>query len=220
MRQFVPSYRGAPWPDGASVLHVYARPDRSEPALARLLAACAQAMAPYPITPQNELLHCTIEMIADTTSDTITEPDRAALTRALTRHLRDTPPLHLTAGSPIANSAGALLDLHPDGDLLALRERVRQAIHETRGPGALLHHGGRPHLSLGYAYDTASSDTLQSALRRISPSHVPLTIDAVELLDVTWTRQPRPAGLSGWTMSWTPVATIPLPSGATERHNA
>ncbi|MGK4581760.1 2'-5' RNA ligase family protein [Kitasatospora sp. HPMI-4] len=220
MQKFVPSFQGAPWPDGARVLHVYARPNRSEPALARLLAACTEAMAPYPITAQAELLHCTIEMVADTTSDTITGPDRTALTAALNRHLAGTAPLQLTAGSPIANRAGALLDLHPDDELLALRERVREAIRETRGPGALLHHGGRPHITLGYAWDHSDSDSLQSALRRICPSHVPLTISAVELLDVTWSQQPRPGGQSGWTMSWTPVATIPLPGPATEPESA
>ncbi|MFI9332113.1 2'-5' RNA ligase family protein [Kitasatospora sp. NPDC052868] len=212
MERFVPRFQGSPWPDsGARVLHVYAVPDlTAHPALARLVTTCHTAMAPFPITPMDTTLHCTVEMVADTTSDTITPAERQALADALHRHLADTTPIQATVGSPIANKAGAFLDVHPDGDLTALRTRVRAAVSEVRGPGALLHDGGRPHISLGYAYDAASSDALQTELRRISPSHAPVTFDSVELLDVLWCRQPRPGGRTAWELSWEKVTSIPL----------
>ncbi|MEU4113353.1 2'-5' RNA ligase family protein [Kitasatospora sp. NPDC028055] len=213
MERFVPKFQGADWPDGgARALHVYAVPDlTAHPDLARLVGECHEAMAGFPITPMTGTLHCTIEMIADTTSDKITDTEREVLVDALHRHLADVGPLQVTVGSPVANKAGGYLDLHPDGELVTLRQRVREAISEVRGPGALVHTGGRPHISLGYAYDTASSDALQTALRRISPSHAPLRIAGVELLDVLWRQQPRPGGGTAWELSWEPVATIPLP---------
>lgn len=65
-------------------------------------------------------------------------------------------------------------------------------------------------------YADGDSDALQSALRRISPSHAPVTITAVELLDVRF-RQAPVLGTAGglaegtaWELSWEPVATIAL----------
>ncbi|MFD9692066.1 hypothetical protein ACFWXO_40595 [Kitasatospora sp. NPDC059088] len=216
MEKFVPKFQGAPWPDGARVLHVYAVPDlQADLALARLVGDCREAMSPYPITPLGDgTLHCTIEMVADTTADKITPEERDDLVAALHTHLAFTGPLEVTAGSPIANRAGAFLDLGPDESLVDLRERVRDAIHEVRGPGALLHNGGRHHISLGYAWADASSGALQTALRKISPSHASVRFSALRLLDVTFQQFPRPGGESAWELSWEPVATIPLAGGS------
>ncbi|GAA1382735.1 hypothetical protein GCM10009639_02240 [Kitasatospora putterlickiae] len=215
MEKFVPKFQGAPWPDGARVLHVYAVPDpRADHGLANLVGECRAAMRPYPITPLgDDTLHCTLDMIADTTSDGITDEERADLVTALREHLADTRPFEVTAGSPIAGRGGAFLDLSPDHALVELRERVRDAIRRTRGPGALLHDGGRPHISLGYAWSDASSDALQSVLRRISPSHAPVRVRDVRLLDVLFRQHPRPGGESAWQLSWSMVATIPLTGG-------
>ncbi|MER7701467.1 2'-5' RNA ligase family protein [Kitasatospora sp. NPDC097605] len=215
MEKFVPKFQGAPWPDGARVLHVYAVPDLgTDLDLARLVDECRAAMRPHPITPMDDgTLHCTLDMIADTTSDRITAEERADLVAALRDHLAGTRPFEVTAGSPIASRAGAFLDLSPDHALFDLRERVRDAIRRTRGPGALLHDGGRPHISLGYAWSDASSDALQSVFRRISPSHVPLRIRDVHLLDVRFQQHPRPGDETAWQLSWSPVAIIPLAHG-------
>ncbi len=212
MERFVPKFQGEDWPaGGARVVHVYAVPDlAAHPELAQLVAACHEAMAAFPVTPMVGTLHCTVEMIADTTSDKITSAEREALVDALHRHLVGTGPVQVTVGSPVANKAGGYLDCYPDDELVALRRHVRDAIQEVRGPGALVHVGGRPHLSLGYAFDTASSDALQAELRRISPSHAPLRIASVELLDVLWCQQPRPGSGPAWELSWEPVASIPL----------
>ncbi|MEV6957572.1 2'-5' RNA ligase family protein [Streptomyces sp. NPDC051183] len=185
-------------------------------ALARLVGECREAMRPFPITPtDDDTLHCTIEMVADTTADKITAEERDELATALREHLTGAGPLEVTAGSPVANRAGAFLDLSPDEGLVDLKERVRAAIREVRGHGALLHDGGRPHMSLGYAWAEASSDTLQTALRRISPSHTPFHITELRLLDVLFQQGPRPGGQTAWELSWESVATIPLAHGST-----
>ncbi|MFJ5071539.1 hypothetical protein ACIQC7_34495 [Kitasatospora sp. NPDC088556] len=212
MERFVPHFQKAPWPDGARVLHIYAVLGLEDnPALARLVRACHTAMLPFPITPLGDgALHCTLEMVADTTADKITAEERDALLDALRKHLAGAGELDLVAGSPVANRAGAFLDLSPDDGLLDLRERIRAAIREVRGPGALLHDGGRPHISLGYSWATASSDELQTALRRISPSHAPVHVSGVQLLDVQFRQHPRPNGQTAWELSWEPVAELPL----------
>ncbi|MEU4300285.1 hypothetical protein [Kitasatospora aureofaciens] len=216
MEKFVPKFQGAPWPDGARVLHVYAVPNlQTDLPLARLVNECRDAMTPYPITPiGDDTLHCTIEMVADTTADKIAPEERDDLVAALHTHLAFTGPLEVTAGSPIANRAGAFLDLSPDERMVDLREHVRNAIREVRGPGALLHDGGRHHISLGYAWAEASSDALQTALRRISPSHVPVRFTALQLLDVQFQQVPRPGGELAWELTWEPVAAISLNNGS------
>ncbi|MFD7907294.1 2'-5' RNA ligase family protein [Kitasatospora sp. NPDC059747] len=213
MEKFVPKFQGAPWPDGARVLHVYAVPDQAaHPPLARLVAECHEAMRPFPITPLVDgTLHCTVEMVADTTADKITTDERDDLLTALHEHLATAGPLEVVVGSPIANRAGAFLDVSPDDGLVDLRERVRDAIREVRGPGALLHNGGRPHISLGYAWAEASSDALQTALRRISPSHVPVRFTGLHLLDVLFEERPRPQGETAWELSWETVGTVAFP---------
>ncbi|MCC9309153.1 hypothetical protein LN042_19040 [Kitasatospora sp. RB6PN24] len=216
MERFIPQYQGTPWIDGASVLHVYACPQlEHEPALARLVGACRDAMRPFPITVMgDDTLHCTIEMVADTTADKISAEERGALVAALREHVASIGPVQVTLGSPIANRTGALLDVAPDEGLLALRERVREAIRSVRGPGALLHDGGRLHVSLGYSWAEGSSDALQTALRQISPSHAVVRFTDLHLLDVQFQQRPRANGASAWELSWQPVATIALPGPA------
>ncbi|MER5210980.1 hypothetical protein ABT063_10455 [Streptomyces sp. NPDC002838] len=97
---------------------------------------------------------------------------------------------------------------------VALIERIRSAIRKARGDEALQYSGGRPHISLGYSYGSASSDPLNSELRnRVIPRRATLFVDRVHLLDVAWTFD---EDLGGWRMTWEPVAEIPLaaePSG-------
>ncbi|MFK0154324.1 2'-5' RNA ligase family protein [Streptomyces sp. NPDC090493] len=212
MRKFVPQFQQAPWRDGARILHAYLLPDLSvDHGLARLTTACHEAMRPYPITLLNGgLLHTTVEMVADTTADHVTAAERQDLIEALRHRLTDTAPFQVHAGSPIANRAGALLDLTPDEPLTDLKGRVQDAFVEARGPAVIQHDGGRPHMSLGYSWDSADSDPLQSALRRISPSHAPVHVDRVHLVEVEFREHARGNGKSAWEISWDPVSVIRL----------
>ncbi|MGW1194452.1 2'-5' RNA ligase family protein [Streptomyces sp. NPDC002536] len=212
MRKFIPQFQGAAWADGMRVLHAYLLPDLTvDRHLAQLVSACREAMRPFPITLLgNSQLHVTVEMVADTSSENIGPDERAALADALERHLAGAKPFQVTAGSPVANKAGALLDLSPDGPLEDLRGRVRDAFREARGPEVIQHDGGRHHLSLGYSWGTADSDPLQSALRRIAPSHAVFHVDRVHLLDVQFRERAREDGNTAWEISWTPVSALPL----------
>ncbi|MGW1158860.1 hypothetical protein ACWD48_11670 [Streptomyces sp. NPDC002519] len=208
----MPHFQGASWPDGARVLHAYLLPDLAvDRELAQLAAACHEAMAPYPIALlKNGLLHATVEMVADTTADRIPAAEREELAEALRKHLADVVPFQVAAGSPIANKAGALLDLSPDEPLVDLKGHVQNALVEARGREVLQHDGGRHHMSLGYSYNTADGDPLQSALRKIAPSHVPFHVAHVHLLEVAFHERPREGSLTAWEISWDPVAVIPL----------
>lgn len=212
MKKFIPQFQGAPWRDGARVLHAYLLPDLTvDHELAQLAASCRQAMDPYPITLLNDgLLHATVEMVADTTADRIAAGERQDLVEALRKHLAGTAPFQVTAGSPIANKAGALLDLSPDDPLVDLKGRVQDAFVESRGLEVIKHEGGRAHMSLGYSFDTADSDPLQSELRKITPSHVPFHVDQVHLLDVQFRECVRGNRGTAWEIAWDSVAVIPL----------
>lgn len=61
-------------------------------------------------------------------------------------------------------------------------------------------------------YGPASSDPLNSTLRnQVVPRRAPLTVDRVQLVDVSWAQVPLGAdGEPGWQMSWTNVAEILL----------
>lgn len=109
-----------------------------------------------------------------------------------------------------ATCTGAVLDTYPDQGLTALQHLSRAALWEVHDSPAIAHEGGRGHAALGYAYGSADSDPLQSALRRISPSHARLTVSHLHLLDVRWTAHPVPDGGVRWEMAWEPLAALPL----------
>ncbi|MEY9958836.1 2'-5' RNA ligase family protein [Streptacidiphilus sp. MAP5-52] len=211
MHPFVPTYRGQQWPDKMSVLHIYFRPPADTPGLADLVRACTDAAQGYPATPlaQGEM-HLTIEMVADAPSADIPAEQRTALIDALRRRLAPISPINTELGPPTCGKAGIYLDVWPDQELEVLREAVRAAVLEARGPAALVHDGGRLHASINYSWGEQDSDPLNSALRRIPGRRVPVLVDRVELLDVTFTAHPQPGGLTDWQLTSTPVADIAL----------
>lgn len=107
-----------------------------------------------------------------------------------------------------ATCTGAVIDTYPDQGLIALQHLSRAALREVHDSAAIAHCGGRAHAALAYAY--ASADPLQSDLRMISPSHAPLTVSHLHLLDVRWTAHPTPDDGVCWEMSWEPVTVLPL----------
>lgn len=99
--------------------------------------------------------------------------------------------------------SGVIADLHPDDDLAALDRAVREAIRAVRGDEAVRHPWGLQHLTISYARQEASSDDAQRILRRVRPSHAPLHVTEVQLVDVT-------ADSTAKTITWERLATIPL----------
>ncbi|WP_340375706.1 2'-5' RNA ligase family protein [Streptomyces sp. SS7] len=211
MKQFVPTFRGQEWESGAGALHLYVRPEPVDREFHDLAAACREVLGDYPIwCVPDDLVHITIEMDAAAPSTDISTTERTRLITTLKDRLTRIEPFTVLCGSALANRTGAILDTHPDQGLVALQNLVRSALWEAHDTSAIAHEGGRGHASLGYAYDQADSDPLQSALRRISPSHAPLTVSRLHLLDVRWTAHPRADGGVRWEMDWDPVAVLPL----------
>ncbi|WP_437054889.1 2'-5' RNA ligase family protein [Streptomyces sp. enrichment culture] len=216
MEPFVPKFQGRPWVSGMRVLHVYVLPRPGvDDNLLNLVETCRPILDNYPIDPQcggepNDagLLHLTVEMLADAPSAEYDEEALADVVEALRSELADVSAFTTEVGPPIGNVAGAVLDVWPEADTVALIKRVRSAIRKSRGETVLQHSGGRPHISLGYSYDAASSDPLNSELRnKVTPRRATLVVDRVHLLDVAFTFD---EGLGGWRMAWEPVAEIPL----------
>ncbi|MGW0672537.1 hypothetical protein [Streptomyces sp. NPDC002746] len=215
MERFNPKFQGRTWTEGMGVVHAYVLPRTGvDDELISLAHACRPAMLDYPIdlacppeAGDPGTLHLTIEMVADAPAADISGTERADLVKALHHQLAGVAPFVTEVGPPIGNIAGAVLDVWPEDQAVALQERVRAAIRATRGDAALQHNGGRIHCSLGYSYDTANSDRLNSALRALIPRRAPLHVDTLHLLNV---RYDIAADHGGWRMSWEPIAEIPL----------
>jgi hypothetical protein len=74
----------------------------------------------------------------------------------------------------------------------------------VRGPEATRYPVGVAHLTIGYATGECDSDEVQARLRtEVRPSHAPMTVDAVHVVDVT-------ADTDARTITWDEVARIPL----------
>ncbi|MFJ8602296.1 2'-5' RNA ligase family protein [Streptomyces shenzhenensis] len=197
------------------VIHAYVLPRVGvDDELISLAHACRPTLLDYPIDPacpseagDPGTLHLTIEMVADAPAADIGAGERADLIAALRKELAALAPFSTELGPPIGGVAGVVLDVWPEDQAVALQERVRAAIRASRGDAALQHKGGRIHCSLGYSYDAASSDPLNSALRAITPRRAPLHVDSLHLLNV---RFEIAADTGGWRISWTPIAEIPL----------
>ncbi|MFG2716917.1 2'-5' RNA ligase family protein [Streptomyces sp. NPDC048416] len=216
MKRFEPRLPGRPvdgLPVGTalSALHIYAVPNLAlDTGLGTLVEACRRAMKPFPILAlRDDLLHITLEMVADSASEAVSSAERADLIAALETSLADIPSFTVLAGSPVANKSGVFLDCWPDDNLNSLQQTVRSAVRKVRGPGAVIYSVGRPHCGLGYSYAEADSDPLQSALRAISPSHAEFTVNRVVLVDVTFTLIETPL-TPAWDFTFTPLHTIAL----------
>lgn len=215
MERFTPRFQGQQWVDGMEVTHAYLLPQAGiDDELLALAHACRPVLLSYPIDLASPAqasdpgtLHVTIEMVADAPTADIGPAAQRALVDALRTELADVAPFTTEVGPPIGNRAGAIMDVWPDAQAVALRERVRAAIRTARGDAALLHDGGRLHMSLGYSYGTANSDPLNSQLRAITPRRAPLSVDTLYLLNVRFAIAPD---TSGWRLSWEPLAEIPL----------
>ncbi|MGH3164606.1 MAG: 2'-5' RNA ligase family protein [Trebonia sp.] len=169
-------------------MQVYALVDlTAEHRLAALVEGCRAVAVGYPITlVEDRWLHITLEQITDQPGSAISAAERRELGAALREKLAGFPAFSIIAGSPIANKAGILLDLHPDDRLDALHHTVRAAVHEVRGARSTSYPVLPCHLTVGYAAAEADSDAVQSKLRRgVRPGHAPLRIGSVHLVEVS-----------------------------------
>jgi hypothetical protein len=96
-----------------------------------------------------------------------------------------------------------ICDLSPDDGIADLHRRVRSVFRAVRGEVACQYEWGVQHLTIGYAHGEADSDEAQRRLRRVRPSHAPLHIDEVHLVDVRADQEKR-------RITWERVARVPL----------
>ncbi|MQS17391.1 2'-5' RNA ligase family protein [Streptomyces kaniharaensis] len=205
MKPFAFKHAGEHWPAGKTLLHVYALVDLDrDRELAALIAGGRKALDGWPLTfVEDRWLHITLDQVTDHTSEDIGESERDALSAALTQRMRAFAPFTVMVGSLLSYHSGVIADLHPDEQLTGLHHAVRDTIRSVRGRDAVRYPWSTQHLTLAYASGDADSDQAQRQLRRVRPSHAPLHIDAVHLVDVT-------ADATAKTITWDHLAAIPL----------
>lgn len=154
----------------------------------------------------DDWFHMTLYQLSVKAGHLVTQEEREALAAALQRRLQAVEPFSITVGSALSYSSGIVFDLGPDEPLNALRDTVTAAVEDALGAEATEYSTGVLHLTESYANAEADSDQIQRRLGRVRPSHAPLHIDSVELVDVA-------ADLDRKTITWKPIAKIPLGTG-------
>ncbi|WP_069869064.1 hypothetical protein [Streptomyces malaysiensis] len=118
-------------------------------------------------------------------------------------------PFTITVGSPLVYGTGLIFDLGPDEPLNDPRTATTRAFEIVRGSNATKYDTGVLHLTESYATTEVTLDhfhQIHRRVRRVRPSHAPLRVDAIELVDVT-------ADSDAKTITWQHLAEIPLGSG-------
>lgn len=194
------------WPEGETLLHVYAVPDLAvDHDLAALVHGCREAADGYPLTfVADRYLHLTVAQFPDRPAREYSPPERTELAAALQAALHRVEPFQVQVGSCLTYHSGLIADVHPDDQLAELHDVVADAARRVRGTAAVAYDTGVPHLTLAYATGEADSDALQSRLRRVRPGHATMTVRAVQLLDVA-------SDADAKTITWgTPLAELRL----------
>lgn len=211
MKPFVFQQGRGSWAMG-SLLHAYVTVDLGRnPELADLVHGVRAATADDPLTHVgDQWLHITLYQLSQKLAADVPAEERQALAAELTRQMRTVEPFTITVGSPLAYGTGVIFDLGPDEPLHALRTATTRAFETVLGTDATVYETGVLHLTESYASTEVTLDhyhQIHRRLRRVRPSHAPLRVDAVEIVDVT-------ADPVKKTITWEPVAPpIPLASG-------
>jgi hypothetical protein len=192
------------WPPDLALLHVYAVIDlQRNRDLAALIEGCRAATSGDPLTHVGDRwFHITLAQLS-IAADQLAESEHAALIGELRWHLAGLNPFTVTAGSPLAYLSGLIFDLGPDEPLDGLRDAVAAAITTARGAEENAYDTGVLHLTGAYSTGEADSDQIQRRLRRVRPSHAPVHIDTVSLVDVHADAQAK-------TITWRTLADIRL----------
>ncbi|MFG3043152.1 hypothetical protein ACGFYZ_40270 [Streptomyces sp. NPDC048330] len=198
-----------PWQTG-TLLHWYAEVDWSDPthqALKDLVTTSNQALldAGFPITPvELQWLHITVDQIS-IPADQISAESRRRLVEEVSDQLVGIEPFTVTVGSLLSYHSGIIADLSPDEELAALHAAARSGTRAALGDEACRYTWGLQHLTTAYAHAEADSDAAQRILRRVRPSHAPVHVGAVHLVDVTARTRDQSK-----TVTWDRLATISL----------
>lgn len=173
------------WPAGHRELQLYLTPDLTrDEDLANLILGCRDVLTQFPATDiplPDECLHVTVQPIRTTPASTTANRD--ALVTELAPVLARLPAFTMLMGSPMAYFGGVVLDCHDDEPFNTMIDIVRPRIAAICGSGAVTHEARPAHMSLAYARSVQESDPVQRKLRRVRPSHAPLTVDAVQLVE-------------------------------------
>ena len=199
MKEFVFQRGNTTWPEGETLWHVYvlAQPGH-DTALASLVADSRSALDGFPLTMvEDRWLHITVAQISDAPGRSTPDDELRVLRAELRTALRSIEPFTIMVGSCLSYFSGTVFDLSPDDQLNRVRDTVAEVIGRVRGPAALEYDPGVLHLSHSYAAGDADSDVIQRRLRRVRPSHAPMTIDSVWLVEVA-------ADPDAKTITWAP----------------
>ncbi|MCX4826593.1 hypothetical protein OG883_43935 [Streptomyces sp. NBC_01142] len=197
------------WQAG-TLLHWYVELDWADPRhqeLSDLVTESNQALveAGFPITPvELKWLHITVDQIS-VPADEITPEQRDKLVEEVSARIGGVEPFTVTVGSLLSYHSGVIADLAPDDELAALHTAARAGTRAALGDEACRYQWGLQHLTTAYAHAEADSDAAQRILRRIRPSHAPLHISTVHLVDVT-----AQTDTASKTVTWNRLATIAL----------
>ncbi|MFD4258660.1 2'-5' RNA ligase family protein [Streptomyces sp. NPDC058534] len=200
------------WGNGLSLLHAYVTVDLGRhPELTELIHGVRTATKDDPLTHiRDEWFHITLYQLSQKPASEILDAERHSLVAELTRQMQAIAPFTITVGSPLAYGTGLIFDLGPDEPLNELRAAATRAFEVVRGPDATTYDTGILHLTESYATSEVALEhyhQIHRRVRRVRPSHAPLHIDSIELVDVS-------ASASEKTITWKPVAPpIPLGTG-------
>ena len=195
------------------MLQLYLVPDlRRDRQLADLVGRCREVLQVFPAVARwvpDEWLHVTVQPINHGVVEPLVLPTRRALVAELAAGIGRVPAFTMRLGSPRPYGAAVIADVADGGPVDVLIERARQIITAVSGPAAVRADSRPAHLTLAYANGEQDSEPVQRALRRhVWPSHAPMTVAEVELVEVE--QDPQQC-----VYRWTKVRTFPL---ARERH--
>lgn len=173
-------------------------------ALRHLVTNAGRLLRTYPgipVLPQ-EWLHITVQAIWP--AEAATHAQRAQLIEALTDAAALLTPVTIQVGSVLTSSSGVVADTHPDHVLADIYNATAAAVQKVFGDSAAAKDSRPAHMALGYCTAATDGDPIQTWLRRgLRPSHAPLTVDALHVLNVT----PDPQHA---LFRWEHIARIPL----------
>ncbi|MEV0636388.1 hypothetical protein AB0I77_15745 [Streptomyces sp. NPDC050619] len=154
----------------------------------------------------DEWFHITLYQLSQKPASEIPEYERQALVTSLTEQMKAIAPFTIMVGSPLPYASGLIFDLGPDEPLNELRAAATRAFEIVRGPGATTYDTGVLHLTESYATAKVTLDhfhQIHRRVRRVRPSHAPLRVDSIALVDVV-------ANDTEKTIMWDTLATVPL----------